>query len=226
MKHPAYAGGRPADFAHLMGAPAGRSRAEADDDDAKDRARKARRAAEDKKRAEEDDRRKKEDAKRAEEDNIEPGEPAETDGEGEEADCPECDGTGEVDGETCPLCGGDGKVHAPDTPDNTDDDLGPEGKKAERARWTKVLGHKDATGRVGAACAMLANGDMSAAAIVATLKSLPAQGAQGRSSLRDRMAGQRIANPGADASAPKFKNQAEADAHAIVEAGRRRRGEA
>ena len=196
MKHPAFAGGRPADFAHLMGAPARNPRSEKDDEDKAAKARKARRAAEDKRRAEEDQKRKDEDAKRAEEDGADPGDMPEDDQpEGDQdPDCPECEGSGEAeDGTTCELCGGDGKVHSEDQPQDVDDMDGTEeakGAKAERARWTKVLGHKAASGRVAAACAMLANGSMSANSILATLKVLPANASAG-GGLRERMAAER-----------------------------------
>jgi hypothetical protein len=228
MKYPAYAGGRPADFAHLMGAPAGKGRADKDEDDKAAKARKARRAAEDKRRAEEDQKRKDEDAKRAEEDTVDPGDMPESDepDEDQEPDCPECDGSGEADdGTTCDLCGGDGKVHTDDQPQDVDDMDGADdakGKKAERARWTKVLGHKSAAGRVGAACAMLANGDMSAAAIISTLKVLPGQ-AQG-GGLRERMAAERPRNPGPNATG-KALTEEQFFAAEVAAAAKKARGE-
>jgi hypothetical protein len=228
MKHPAYAGGRPADFAHLMGAPVGKPRSEKDDDDKAAKARKARRAAEDKRRAEEDQKRKDEDAKRAEEDNLDPGDMPENDDpdEDQDPDCPECHGSGEDDdGTTCDVCGGDGKVHVDDQPQDVDDMDGAEeakGAKAERARWTKVLGHKACAGKVAAACAMLANGNMSANAIISTLKVLPGQASN--SGLRERMAAERPRNPGPDA-AGKNLTEEQAFAAEVKAAAAKARGE-
>lgn len=80
-------------------------------------------------------------------------------------------------------------------------------RKAENARWSKVLGHRAAAGRVGAACNMLATQPRATArSIVGTLEALPTAAepvaASGRGRLDDRMAARPQPKVGTDAKAP------------------------
>jgi hypothetical protein len=174
-----------APFAHLLGFAAKKA-----EDGDQDDGRKARRA-------EEDQRRKDEDARRAEEDGVDVADPPEDD-EG-------------VDGDPKPdvedIEDPDDSVDEDAAPDESDTDpkvrkAAKAGRKAERGRWAKVLGHKAATGRVPAACQLLASSPMGASAIIATLASLPAAEAPraGHPNLQDRMGSRQNPRVGSDVS--------------------------
>ena len=175
-------------FAHLAGlAPRA---AKADEADPKDKNAKGRRAA-----AEDDDDDK--DDRRAEEpDTVDEGDTDEG-----------------VDGDEKPDLD---DVEDPD--DSLDEDAAPEeddvdpkvkkaaksGRKAERSRWSKVMGHSSAAGRVATACQMLSTTSMSSRQIVGVLKTTPAEGATSAQapSLRERMSAQAPRRLAADARQP------------------------
>ena len=110
-------------------------------------------------------------------------------------------------------------VDVVDPDDSIDEDAAPEeddsdpkvrkaaksGRKAERARWTKVMGSKAADGRVAAACQLLSTTTASAASVIGTLAALPAVEAPaasgGRGRLDERMASRPGPKVGQDAPA-------------------------
>lgn len=199
-----FAGAAARAFAHLLGpAPRSGSRAEDNQNQDDEEARKARRAEEDDRRkeedarrAEEDDKRKEEDARRAEEDGAGDGDGKDKDeGKGKKAD----DGTGDGDGDGEP-----------------DDEA--KGRKAERARWTEVFAHANTAGRVVSACTMLADGDHSASSIIATLGALPRESV--REGLGQRMSA--IVNPQVGQDGPRAPgagaSKAKASAAAFIAA--------
>jgi hypothetical protein len=140
---------------------------------------------------------------------------SDTDDDGE-TDCPECDGTGkDDDGDECEACEGTGEVGDGAGPKekpegkpkgkkakadmDDDDDEAKKATKAERSRWTKVLGHTNAgEGRVAAAVNLLATTEASAASIIGTLGHLPsASASRPGDGLYSRMNAERVPNPGA-----------------------------
>ena len=112
------------------------------------------------------------------------------------------------------------KAKADDDEECEDDDDMAKGRKAERARWAKVLKSPAAAGgRVAAACEMLANTGMSAKAVIATLNALPV--GSSAPGLRERMSGVPKHDLGDDASSAAKPGLAAQ----IVAAAKKRRGE-
>lgn len=183
-------------FAHLM--PGHRAAKSETDPKAK-----GRRAEEDKPDEEDDD--KPKGKKKAEEPDTDTGD----------------DGAG-VDGEAEPDLGDvedpDDSLDDEDATPPGEDDSDPKvrkaatrARKAANARWSKVLGHRAAGGRVAAACVMLQSQPRaSASSIIRTLAALPAAEAPqaaaapptGRARLDERMAARPSPQVGSDAGKP------------------------
>ena len=141
---------------------------------------------------------------------------SDTDDDGK-AQCPVCEGSGtDDDGDTCQACEGSGEVGDGDEErrepgargakgdaDDKDDDAAKKATHAERGRWkTAMLAAKPTDPRTIAACSMLADSDMPASAVAATLGHIPAQ-ASGKG-LYDRMGGDsKPPNPGASGGKAK-----------------------
>lgn len=153
-------------------------------------------------------------------------------------DCPDCDGDGEDDnGDACDTCDGTGRVAADDTPkakakgaSESDDDAGAKATKAERKRWGFVMAKAIAEGKVTAACALLHDTPMTAAAIVNTLAALPAdtqtKAAGGRLDARMAAAKTPIIAPDGPASEGGPKTEAQALAARMQAAADKARGKA
>lgn len=100
----------------------------------------------------------------------------------------------------------DDKEHAEDDDDDTkaaddeDDTKASAARKAERGRWTKVLGNAAAgEGRIATACQLLSTTNLSASQIIGTLQTVPAASAGRGSDLYAAMSGVKDPKIGRDA---------------------------
>lgn len=199
-------------FAHLLGMASAKAE---DDEDKKD---------DDKaKRAEKDDDEDKQRADESDDDYAKRMEEKDDDEKAEEGDDEKDDKDEEGDAK------GKKANKAKRAEDDSDDD-GEEAKAsaAERARCAKIIAHGVAHGCVRQAGVFAFDTNMSAAQAIKALEASAADSqSRPKAGLRDRMAGVRVPNVGADGGAGQAldPNDPKAKALAIVEAGKKRRGE-
>jgi hypothetical protein len=203
-------------FAHLLGLDrASAARAEDDDDKKEDAARADEGEGDEEERDEPKEGKKAKKAKSSEDDDDKE-DAARADDGGEDEDEPK---------DTKKAKKAKGSEDDDETCDDEQDDYA-KGQKAERSRWSKVLGSAAAgSGRTAAACEILASTSMSAKAVIATLGALPATAKL--AGLGARMSGVRPVDVGGDgggAGRPDPKSSAGL-AEQIIEAGKIRRGE-
>jgi len=99
-------------------------------------------------------------------------------------------------------------------------------RKAERARCAEILAHGIAQGCVRQAGVFAFDTDMTSAQAVKALQASAQDGPARSNGLRERMSAVRIPNVGADGGAPAADpTDPKSKALAIVEAGKKRRGE-
>jgi hypothetical protein len=188
-------------FAHLLGLPAAAARVEEDDD-------KKQRPDE----SDEDYAKRMEGDDKGGDEKDEKGAKKAEDGDDDAGDDDQSKAKGKAEGEN-------------DDEEGEEDDKEKAARKSERARCAAIFASAAAGVRPDMAAHLAFNTDMTAKAAVEMLGAFAAGSAQ-PSNLASRMAGVNTPNVGASAPAAKQATGTVAAANMIIEAGKKRRGEA